>query len=67
MQALRINNLKVAIKVLEENQQATKSPSLWQSYEEELIELRKKLGELECQTDNKWDNSQEIWTETKLR
>ena len=46
MQAVRINNLKVAIKVLEENQKATKSPSLWQSYEEELIPLRKKLGEL---------------------
>tara|TARA_R100001463_G_scaffold63715_2_gene116780 strand:- start:763 stop:915 length:153 start_codon:yes stop_codon:yes gene_type:complete len=43
---IRINNLKVAIKVLEENQKATKSPSLWQSYEEELIPLRKKLGEL---------------------
>lgn len=43
---IRINNLKVAIKVLEENQKATKSPSLWQSYEEELEPLRKKLGEL---------------------
>jgi len=51
MQAVRINNLKVAIKVLEENQKATKSPSLWQSYEEELIPLRKKLGELECRMD----------------
>ena len=43
---IQINNLKVAIKVLEENQKATKSPSLWQSYEEELIPLCKKLGEL---------------------
>jgi hypothetical protein len=43
---IQINNVKVAIKVLEENQKATKSPSLWQSYEEELIPLRKKLGEL---------------------
>ena len=43
---IRINNLKVAIRVLEEKQNATKSPSLWQSYEEELIPLRKKLGEL---------------------
>ena len=42
----RLNNLKIAIKVLETNQKATKSPSLWQSYEEELIPLRKKLGEL---------------------
>lgn len=43
----RINNLKVAIKVLEENQQATKSASLWQSYEDELIPLRIKLEKLE--------------------
>ena len=42
----RINNLKVAIKVLEANQKATNSASVWQSYEEELIPLRKKLGEL---------------------
>ena len=50
MQA-ELNNLKVAIKVLEENQKATKSPSLWQSYEDELILLRKRLGELECRMD----------------
>jgi len=62
-----INNLKVAIRLLEEKQKATKSPSIWQSYEEELIPLRKRLGELECQTDKTWDNSQETWTETKLR
>ena len=43
---IRLNNLKVAIKVLEENQKATKSASIWQSYEEELEPLRKKLGEL---------------------
>ena len=43
---IQINNVKVAIKVLAENQKATKSPSLWQSYEDELIPLRKKLGEL---------------------
>lgn len=42
----RINNLKVAIKVLEANQKATNSASLWQSYEDEIIDLRKKLGEL---------------------
>lgn len=46
MQA-ELNNLKVAIKVLEENQKATKSPSLWQSYEEELIPLRERLEEME--------------------
>ena len=41
-----VNNLKKAIEVLEEKQKATKSPSLWQSYEDEIIDLRKKLGEL---------------------
>ena len=48
-----VNNLKVAIRVLEQNQKATNSASIWQSYEDELVPLRKKLGELECQTDNK--------------
>ncbi len=41
-----VNNLKKAIEVLEEKQKATKSSSLWQSYEDEIIDLRKKLGEL---------------------
>ncbi len=50
MQA-ELNNLKVAIKVIEANQKATNSASLWQSYEEELISLRKRLGELECRMD----------------
>lgn len=48
-----LNNLKVAIRLLDEKQKATNSASIWQSYEEELIPLRKKLGELECQMDNK--------------
>ena len=43
----RLNNLKIAIKVLETNQKATKSPSLWQSYEEELILLRERLEKME--------------------
>ena len=43
----KLNNLKIAIKVLETNQKATKSASLWQSYEEELIPLRKRLEEME--------------------
>jgi hypothetical protein len=42
-----LNNLKIAIKVLERNQKATKSPSLWQSYEEELIPLRERLEKME--------------------
>jgi len=50
MQA-ELNNLKVAIKVIEANQKATNSASIWQSYEVELLSLRKRLGELECQMD----------------
>lgn len=61
----KINNTKVAIRILEKHQETTHSPSLWQSYEEELTVLRKKLGELECQMDKTSDNSQETWTETK--
>ena len=43
----RLNNLKIAIKVLETNQKATKSTSLWQSYEDELILLRERLEKIE--------------------
>ena len=43
----RLNNLKIAIKVLETNQKATKSPSLWKSYEDELILLRERLEKME--------------------
>jgi len=44
--SIKVNNLKKAIEVLEVKQKTTKSPSLWQSYEDEIIDLRKKLGEL---------------------
>ena len=40
------NNLLKAIKAVEGQQTNVKNPSLWQAYEEEIIELRKKLGEL---------------------
>ena len=40
------NNLLIAIKSVEGQQAKVKNPSLWQAYEEEIIELRKKLGEL---------------------
>ena len=43
----KLNNLKIAIRVLETNQKATKSPSLWQSYEEELILLRERVEKIE--------------------
>ena len=42
-----VNNLKVAIRVLERNQKVTNSASIWQSYEEELILLRKRLEKME--------------------
>ena len=40
------NNLLIAIRAVEGQQQTVTNPSLWQSYEEELIDLRKRLGEL---------------------
>ena len=40
------NNLLIAIRAVEGQQTTTKNPSLWQSYEVELIELRNRLGEL---------------------
>ena len=43
----KLNNLKIAIRVLETNQKATKSASLWQSYEDELILLRERLEKME--------------------
>ncbi len=43
----KLNNLKIAIKVLETNQKATKSASLWQSYEDELTLLRERLEKME--------------------
>jgi hypothetical protein len=43
----KIHNTKIAIKVLETNQKATKSASLWQSYEDELILLRERLEKME--------------------
>jgi len=43
----KIHNTKIAIKCLEANQKATKSSSLWQQLEDELIVLREKLENLE--------------------
>jgi len=40
------SNLLIAIKAVEGQQTKVKNPSLWQAYEEELIELRNRLGEL---------------------
>ena len=40
------NNLIKAIKAIESQQGVTRGPTCWQAYEEEILELRKKLGEL---------------------
>ena len=40
------SNLLIAIKAVEEQQNITRGPTCWHSYEEDLIELRKRLGEL---------------------
>ncbi len=40
------NNLLIAIRAVEGQQKTVTNPSLWQSYEEELKNLRKRLGEL---------------------
>ena len=42
-----IHNTRIAIKCLEANQKATKSSSVWQQLEDELIVLREKLENLE--------------------
>ena len=43
----KIHNTKIAIKCIEANQKATKSGSVWQQLEFELIVLREKLENLE--------------------
>ena len=40
------SNLLIAIKEVEGQQAVTRGPTCWQSYEEDLIELRKRLGDL---------------------
>ena len=39
------SNLLIAIKAVEGQQASSRGPTCWQSYEEDLIELRKRLGE----------------------
>ena len=40
------NNLLIAIKSIEIQQDTTKGPTCWMAFEEELVDLRKRLGEL---------------------
>ena len=40
------SNLLIAIKAVEDQQNITRGPTCWQAYEEEIVELRKRLGEL---------------------
>jgi hypothetical protein len=42
-----LNNLLIAIKVVEAQQQISTSPSIWQSLEDELILLRERVEKLE--------------------
>ncbi len=41
------NNLLIAMKAIEAQQKVAKSPSVWQSLEEELIDLRERLEKTE--------------------
>ena len=43
----RIHNTRIAIKCIESTQRATRSGSVWQQLEDELIVLREKLEKLE--------------------
>ena len=62
---LHLNNLTLARDMLIKQQKATNSPSVWAQLDEDIQDLNKRLGELECQMDKISDNSQETWTETK--
>jgi hypothetical protein len=42
-----LNNLLIAIKVVEAQQKISTSPSIWQSLEDELILLRERVEKLE--------------------
>jgi hypothetical protein len=42
-----INNLLIAIRTIEGQQKVAKSPSIWQSLEDELIDLRERKEKLE--------------------
>ena len=41
------NNLLIAIRTVEAQQSRAKNPSIWQSLEDELIDLREKVEKLE--------------------
>ena len=56
MLQIRLNNTKVALKVVLENQKATKSPSVWAQLEEEVLDLQSRIKDIECQIKK---NSQE--------
>jgi hypothetical protein len=42
-----LNNLLIAIRAVEAQQKVSKNPSVWQSLEDELIDLREKVEKLE--------------------
>ena len=49
MLQVRLNNAKVALKVVLVNQKATKSPSVWAQLEEEVLDLQSRIKDIECQ------------------
>ena len=49
MLQIRLNNAKVALKVVLGNQKATKSPSIWAQLEEEVLDLESRIKDIECQ------------------
>ena len=49
MLQVRLNNTKVALKVVLVNQKATKSPSVWAQLEEEVLDLQSRIKDIECQ------------------
>ena len=42
-----LNNLLIAIRAVEAQQKVSKNPSVWQSLEDDLIDLRERVEKLE--------------------
>jgi len=49
MLRIRLNNARVALKVVKERQKSTKSPSIWAQLEEEVLDLQSRIKDIECQ------------------
>ena len=53
MLQIRLNNAKIALKVVKEKQNSTKSPSVWAQLEEEVLDLESRIKDIECQITKK--------------